>query len=609
MVDEDQNSVEIGGVKYCFSSAKYYQVTQGGVFFANGNVGSRICSLLGVETALVNAATREVVYVVRGISEIDGQEYKLHVPRQDLLPGPNNPVLRLLMGLGAYINTEFSKAVLDYIATCKADVFITFPAVGWHIHNNNKYYVLPDKIYGAGLSDKMAFVPKSKGKRTKSFTSRGSLQEWKAKVGESVKGNPLMLFAMGLGFLGPLLDLIGMEGGIAHLYGVSSGGKTTLLQAVMSIYGNGSDPSRTNESLVMSWLMTSNAMEVMASEFNDLPLALDELGMRSNNALNQEVYMVVMGEGKQTMNPDRSARDSHVWKVQAISSGEAAIGDTIEGRGKQQPKTGQLIRALDISVDEGIFTSWEPEGRGQKVTQLKSDCALFYGTAKEPYLELLVEINNDPVELIKLVALHEKANDKLKKLVQKKLDPAQERVLRRFGAIAVALMLAAKVQVLDVDPKFIFESLALIFNRWCKETNFVSEGERGFAHLKQYVLRNPGAFVAIGKDQPRPTGKNFLGYLDEDRGVLLIFKDAMSEVTGRSHFKPVVRKLDELGLLVKNNNQSDGTKKDTYKMNFNSGGSASGYAVNMSRLMKTDEETMVRERDALEDMFDAELFF
>jgi len=187
-----------------------YTITTVGVFINTDNE-PRICSLLGVERALVNAYTREVVYVVRGLSEVDGQEYKLHVCRQDLLPGPNNLVLRMLMGHGAYINWGFSKAVLDYISTSKGEVSITFPAVGWHVYNHKRYYVLPGKIYGASQTENLVYLPKTKSKRAGSFSSRGTLQEWKKSVGASVKGNPIMLFALGLAFLGPLLDLLGME--------------------------------------------------------------------------------------------------------------------------------------------------------------------------------------------------------------------------------------------------------------------------------------------------------------------------------------------------------------------------------------------------------------
>ncbi|HEX5352326.1 MAG TPA: hypothetical protein VFW58_11915, partial [Trichococcus sp.] len=109
--------------------------------------------------------------------------------------------------------------------------------------------------------------------------------------------------------------------------------------------------------------------------------------------------------------------------------------------------------------------------------------------------------------------------------------------------------------------------------------------------------------------QPRPTGKNYLGFIDEDKGVLLILTDQMHVVTGRSNYKPVVRKLDELGVLKKNNYQSNGKEKDTYKLNFAGGGSASGYGLSMSRLMKTDEETMVREKDAFEEIQGLELIW
>ena len=72
-------------------------------------------------------------------------------------------------------------------------------------------------------------------------------------------------------FAGPLLHMLDHESGGFHLYGDSSGGKTTHLQVAASIYGG--------PRLVRSWRSTDNALESIAAAHSDGLLVLGEIGM------------------------------------------------------------------------------------------------------------------------------------------------------------------------------------------------------------------------------------------------------------------------------------------------------------------------------------------
>lgn len=50
-------------------------------------------------------------------------------------------------------------------------------------------------------------------------------------------GNHRLTFVVSVAFAGPMLNMLGHESGGFHLYGDSSGGKTTHLQVAASIYG------------------------------------------------------------------------------------------------------------------------------------------------------------------------------------------------------------------------------------------------------------------------------------------------------------------------------------------------------------------------------------
>jgi len=305
-----------------------------------------------LEHAVEDLVSGEVSVVISGTNATTGKVFSFPVKREMLLPTPNNPVLRQLLNHGVDISLPMSKALLDFLASYKPKMVIKgFRQIGWVATLTRRLFVLPQCVIGAADGEAFQFIPMVDSRIHQSIKERGTLEEWQRNVMSAAIGNPLVLFMLGVAFLAPLLELLGLEGGVIHLAGGSSSGKTTLAQACVSVYGVADDPASNPESMMQSWHVTGNAIEGMATACNDLVLGLDELGINTSPALSQLAYGLANGTGKQTMTRNREMRKQNNWKVQVVSTGEHTYSAAIEEVTKKQARTGQLIRVISIPVD------------------------------------------------------------------------------------------------------------------------------------------------------------------------------------------------------------------------------------------------------------------
>lgn len=142
------------------------------------------------------------------------------------------------------------------------------------------------------------------------------LEQWQQQIGALCVGNHRLAFVVSVAFAGPLLNLLGHESGGFHLYGDSSGGKTTHLQVTASVYGG--------PRLVRSWRSTDNALESIAAAHSDGLLVLDEIGMCDPRIIGETVYM--LGNGKARANDrGQAGRQVQVWRLLFLSTSEKTL--------------------------------------------------------------------------------------------------------------------------------------------------------------------------------------------------------------------------------------------------------------------------------------------
>ena len=172
---------------------------------------------------------------------------------------------------GMTINRAQQRAFVTYLggATVKSRVTVV-PRTGWHNIGGHRVFVLPGEAIGPKGSERVILDASAAGP----YEARGSLKDWQDGVGVLAVGHALPVLAISAALAGPLLDLAGQEGGGVNIFGGSSLGKTTVIQAAASVWGRGDSPG-----YVRAWRATANGLEGAAASATDTVLILDELGV------------------------------------------------------------------------------------------------------------------------------------------------------------------------------------------------------------------------------------------------------------------------------------------------------------------------------------------
>jgi uncharacterized protein (DUF927 family) len=257
---------------------------------------------------------------------------------------------------------------------------------GWHDVGATKVFVLPNMTIGYA-GEEIIIVERH---NTAPFETRGALKEWKAGVGSLIADHKRAIFAVSISFAGPLLGLVGMEGGGFNFYGQSSRGKSTLGQAAGSVWGKGAlDPG-----FVCTWRATANALEATAALHSDSLLVLDELGVVMPDEAGAVAYQLSAGSGKGRSARDGSLRERMTWRLMYISNGEVRLSDKLVERGRRA-RAGQQIRLIDLPADAGkgfgVFDHGGPNDDAKLLADaIKTAAQTYYGTAGPEFVKALI---------------------------------------------------------------------------------------------------------------------------------------------------------------------------------------------------------------------------
>ena len=356
---------------------------------------------------------------------------------------------------------------------------------GWHEIAGDKVFVLPEESIGSNNRERV-ILDGAAG--ASPYQRRGTLEDWKAGVGNLVAGHSRPLLAVSMAFAGPLLSVIGVDGGGINLFGQSSRGKSTCGQAAASVWGKGASPG-----FVRSWRSTANALEGAAAVSTDTLLVLDELGVVDAREAVAGVYQLAAGTGKGRSARDGSLRASMTWRVITLSTGELPMSAKVaEDRGRRA-RAGQQVRLLDIPADAGrgvgVFDSvGADQDAGKLADAIKRAAQSSFGTAGPAFVHKL--LTEGFSEIGKLVG--EMIEVFKSKHVPAGADGQVQRAADRLGLIAAAGELATEWGITPWEPGAAISAAARAFLDWIDRRGGAEAAEikDAIAQVRQFIEMN-----------------------------------------------------------------------------------------------------------------------
>lgn len=358
----------------------------------NGNEVYRlICSPLKILARTLDATGTGLNWgVLVTFNDYDGVEKTWNIPMKLFATDNGTDIRKGLLDRGLRIEAlrDANRKVLQYIQASAPDNRVGLVSkLGWH----SEAFVLPDSTIGT--TDKPLLFDSESLAPCKLSVS-GSVLDWQQHVASYCSGNELALLAVCIAFSGPLVGMLGLSENIGfHFYGDSSLGKSTLLNVACSVYGNPNEYRKT-------WRTTDNALEGIAATHSDMLLALDELNQVDPRIIDNVVYMLGNGKGKNRSGSDYKGQSSLSWQLAFISNGEKTLEQYLGETGKSVTG-GMEMRFIAVYAspheDEqtrkqlGIFNDSKGFAGGADLSDhLRKAVSKYHGSAFQEFINQLV---------------------------------------------------------------------------------------------------------------------------------------------------------------------------------------------------------------------------
>ncbi|MGL5949309.1 MAG: DUF927 domain-containing protein, partial [Aeromonas sp.] len=397
--------------------------------------------------------------------------------------------------------------------------------------------------------------------------------EWRANVAALAVGNSRLAFALSLAFAAPLLRLAGMDGGGFHLKGDSTDGKTTIMLAAASVYG---EPRR----FAQTWRATGNAIEGIASHRNDALLCLDELGELDGREAGKTAYMLANGQGKGRSKQDGELRARKAWRLLFLSTGELSLEDHAASAG-QSTQAGMDVRTTQIPSRVGDYGAFEVI-HGQATSQafadhLKAASAAHYGTAFRAFISTLSQDLEGHGQ-----ALRAEIKRISGELAPEGAASQVSRAISRFALVAAAGELATKLGVTGWPEGEATRAARACASAWIAERGHVGnrENETLLAQVRAFFVAGQFSRFADWNDTShRPA--SMVGYrrVDAEGVRFIVLPSGWAEITKGKDPKRAAQLCKDAGWLM----ASEGRQQRKIRLR-EGGGSVWAYVLNESVL-------------------------
>jgi len=401
----------------------------------------------------------------------DNKEHKYAFP-QDLFHTNTNAVIKVLAANGLPIIYGKEKSIIRYLTSIQVDNrYITSTTTGWL----GEAFVLPNESINQPKGERIIYNSKGGAKVSTPIGTLGSFSEWKNGM---KKASSIVKFSVCVSLSASTRFKVGGESGGFHFYDETSKGKTTMLQAAASVWGNSVDSSISggSNSYIIRWNATTNALEGIAESLNDLPMIIDEIGEGNASEFGAVIYKVLSGKGRLRAISNGDMQEPKAWRGNLISAGELPVSDFIESGGKQL-KGGQLVRLVDIDLAllDSLFSN------EKEVEAMKTLCSENYGWAGPELIKNLPDLCSGW-----------KSFDH--SLIGIASNSIEERVLNRFSWVAYTGVIAVQVGVLPWLESEIIEAVRVAYTAWIRRIQRVSDVDRAINAIKYFILKNKAKF-------------------------------------------------------------------------------------------------------------------
>jgi putative DNA primase/helicase len=325
--------------------------------------------------------------------------------------------------------------------------------------------VLPFETVNEPPGERIVYQPSGLSNISKALRRHGSLEQWRAMIKDLP---PTGRFTVCASLTTPFQYQAKIESGGFHLYDRTSTGKTTLLQAGASVWGDGCDPQLAGgrDAMIKRWNATANALEGIAEAHNDLPLPIDEIGEGDRREFGSTIYRLFSGTGRGRAKRDGSLSDAKSWRMSILSAGELPVAEYLtEGGGRV--RGGQLVRLVDIGLGDTF-----PDAKS--ADRVKHGCAEHFGHAGPDLLKA------EGVLLGWSTFNHD--------TIGKARTTEAERVRKRFALVAHVGIKAATAGILPWNREEILEAVRIAYQSWASRSTGVSDAERGLVNVANFIL-------------------------------------------------------------------------------------------------------------------------
>lgn len=203
----------------------------------------------------------------------------------------------------------------------------------------------------------------------KQISERGKLQDWCDFIEPLISESLPLRMMLAASFASPLIERVGENPFVLHLFGKTGLAKTVALMTAMSVWGN-----PTPGGLVRTLNMTVNSMLSTAAFLNNIPFAGDELQTIKSRFESYDKLIMCITEGidRGRMSFDRLS-PVKTWRCAFITTGEDPCVLPNSGGGVKN-------RVIQIECNDPII------GKTASGNKVANFVKTHYGTAAKPYI-------------------------------------------------------------------------------------------------------------------------------------------------------------------------------------------------------------------------------